>query len=70
MNGAGKYDDACTQARTSTQALGAALIVIGGKEGHGFSVQMPMEALIKLPDMLEFMAKQIRLDIESGQTSH
>lgn len=35
--GPGKYDEACTQALEATGAQSVILIVIGGKEGHGFS---------------------------------
>lgn len=64
MRGPGKYDDACTQARESTGAAGAVLIVLDGDHGYGFSVQVTPEALFRLPEMLEYMAKQIRADLE------
>lgn len=64
MNDPGKYDDACTQARISTQGKGVALIVIRGSKGNGFSVQMPKTVLVNLPDILEFMAQEIRADIK------
>lgn len=60
MNGPGKYDDACTQARLSTNALGAILIVLDGKHGNGFSVQVPLHVLPALPELLETVARQIR----------
>lgn len=65
--GPGKYDDVCTQAREAAHAQGAALIIIGGQRGSGFSVQMPPHVLGLLPDMLETMAKQIRDDLIEGK---
>lgn len=64
--GPGKYDDVCTKVRrlTGVDKTGGAvvLIVLGGKHGHGFSMQSDLETLKLLPDMLETMAKQIRKD--------
>jgi hypothetical protein len=50
MNNPGKYDDLCT-------------IIIGGDRGPGFSVQGTRSVLALLPDMLEFMAAEIRKDL-------
>lgn len=61
-HGPGKYDDATTAARLSTDALGVALIVIGGRAGSGFSVQGPPELLLDLPTLLRDLADQIESD--------
>jgi len=61
----GKYDDACTQARLATGALGTVLLVLGGRKGHGFSVQAPPEVLSALPGMLETVAAEIRRDLQA-----
>ena len=63
INNPGKYDDACTVARKSTEADSAVLIIVGGKLGSGFSIQATRGVLIGLPDLLEFMAKEIRKDL-------
>lgn len=62
--GAGKYDAECTKARESTGADSAILIVTNGTKGSGFAVQATPADLVRLPDMLETMAKQIRADLE------
>lgn len=59
--GPGKYDDACTVARESTQAEAVVLLVLNGDRGTGFSVQSHGEDIsAALPDLLEHMARQIR----------
>jgi hypothetical protein len=65
--GAGKYDYICTAAREMAKADGALVIILGGEIGSGFSVQADFATQLKLPDMLEMMAKQIRSDLEAGQ---
>lgn len=62
-HGPGKYDDLCTEAREQAQADGAVLIIMGGAKGDGFDVQVPVDKLFGLPDVLEYMAKQIRADL-------
>ncbi len=58
--GPGKYDDACTAARLATDAAGVVLIVLGGKQGSGFSVQVEGEDLTwALPALLRSVADQI-----------
>lgn len=61
--GPGKYDEPCTIARESTQAVGVALLVFGGIHGDGFSVQAPYEVTRQLPAFLEQMAKDIRASL-------
>lgn len=63
MHGAGKYDPLLTQARKAAGATSAALIVIDGNLGPGFSVQCVPENLLKLPAMLRLMATQIEADL-------
>jgi hypothetical protein len=60
--GAGKYDDAATAVRVATGAQGVVLIVVGGWEGSGFSVQGPVPLLKDLPNILRYMADQIERD--------
>lgn len=60
-NGPGKYDDLCTEVRTKAEAQGVIVIVIDGKLGNGFSVQADVDTLSRLPEMLESIAKQMRL---------
>jgi hypothetical protein len=58
--GPGKYDPLCTDARERSQARGVLLIVIGGEHGDGFSCQGDALVLAQLPDLLEFVAREIR----------
>ena len=66
MIGPGKYDDEASIARIATGASGVVLIILGGSKGSGFSVQASLPDMLKLPSMLEFMAQQIRADMEGG----
>lgn len=59
FNGPGKYDHVATDARKAAKAAGIGLIVIGGEHGDGFSVQMPPELLLVLPELLRTMATDI-----------
>jgi hypothetical protein len=61
--GEGKYDELCGQARDGAEAAGAALLIIGGMRGSGFSVQMPPDLALLLPVMLRDMADQIEADL-------
>lgn len=58
--GPGKYDDLCTYVREQTQAEGTIVIVLGGNKGSGFSCQADLPTTLRLPDMLERLAKDIR----------
>jgi len=61
-SGAGKYNEECTKVRESTGADSTILIVTNGIKGSGFAVQATPADLVRLPDMLEMMAKKIRAD--------
>jgi hypothetical protein len=62
--GPGKYDELCAlvyqQAGVKDGDGGVAVIVIGGKNGHGFSVQADLVTTLKLAQTLEYMAAEIR----------
>jgi len=64
--GPGRYDDLCTYVREQAQARGTIVIVIGGNRGEGFECQLDYETMLRVPDLLESMAKQIRDDMEMG----
>ena len=56
--GPGKYDDILTEVRERVEAAGgAALLVVGGKHGHGFSVQATLEATLMMAEVMESAAK-------------
>lgn len=65
MIGPGKYDSICTLVREQTKARGAIVIVIDGHLGGGFSVQADFNTTLKLPEILETMAKEIRQSFET-----
>jgi hypothetical protein len=66
--GPGKYDTLCTHVRNEVglggaeiiEGGGVVLIVIGGDEGSGFSCQADVETTLRLPDILEDVARKIR----------
>lgn len=60
--GPGKYDDLCTHVRAQTNADGAIVIVFGGERGSGFSCQADINPTLSIPEILEYIAKQIRRD--------
>jgi hypothetical protein len=60
--GPGLYDDEVTALRERYHAHGVVLIVLGGDKGEGFSMQASLETTLRLPEMLEYMAAQIRED--------
>ena len=62
MLGPGKYDELCTYVREQTKAAGVVVIVLGGEDGHGFSVQAPLEVAATLPRLLRIMADSIERD--------
>lgn len=59
-NGAGKYDDLCTQAREQADADACILILKNGNKGTGFSMQTTNDIdILALPHMLRLLAQQI-----------
>lgn len=60
--GPGLYDDEVTALRKRYHAVGVVLIVMGGDKGEGFSMQADLETTLKLPEMLEWIAAQLRED--------
>ena len=66
MHGPGKYDVACTVARTACgPASEAVLIVLNGVHGDGFSVQASLLTLGRLPEILRQMASAIEEDLST-----
>jgi hypothetical protein len=65
--GEGKYDTLCTYVREQAEAEGAIVVIMRGKDGSGFAVQADLQTQLTLPDILEFMARQIRADLEKGK---
>lgn len=59
LNGPGKYDALATEARLKAQAQGVMLIVFGGNLGEGFAAQLPPHILIRVPEILRDVARQI-----------
>ena len=60
--GPGRYDDEVTALRERYHAHGVILIVMGGDRGEGFSMQASLETTLRLPEILEHIAAQIRED--------
>ena len=64
--GPGKYDDLATIVRERAgigDQGGVIVIVMGGNKGNGFACQTDLVTMLRMPDMLENIARQIR---ESG----
>jgi hypothetical protein len=57
--GPGRYDDAATAARKSTEAAGVLLFVFDGKHGTGFSAQIPPLLVLRIPEILRRLADEI-----------
>lgn len=57
--GPGKYDKEVTEIRKRLKADGVILIVFGGKNGPGFSAQLPLHETLLIPKFLRDMADQI-----------
>jgi hypothetical protein len=63
--GPGKYDDVCVEACTKVGVTeqtggGVVLIVLGGNKGNGFSCQADLKTALAMPEILEYVAKQMR----------
>jgi len=65
--GKGKYDDLCTYVRTAAKAESAIIMVFGGKDGGGFSVQATSDIVFSLPKLLRETAQQIEDSFKKGQ---
>ena len=65
--GPGKYDDLCSHVRAEAKARGVAVIVLGGVHGNGFSMQANAVDTLMLPELLEFMASEIRASLKEGK---
>lgn len=60
-NGPGKYDRYCTLIRKETGAHTVVVLVLGGNEGEGFSVQSIMpDVRAMLPELLQSMADDLK----------
>lgn len=64
--GGGKYEAECTAARESAKAVGAILIILGGRAGAGFEAQVPPGILPVVPAMLRDMADQMTEDLKAA----
>lgn len=61
--GPGKYDDLATLVRERSKARGTLVVVVGGNQGSGFSVQTDEPAFLDaLPSLLRSIADQIEED--------
>lgn len=60
--GKGKYDDELTEALRRAGATRGVLIVFDGKGGPGFACQTTPLELMRLPEVLESLAAQMRQD--------
>jgi hypothetical protein len=65
-DGPGVYDGFCTMVREANDARCVVLLVVGGDHGNGFSVQAEENFHGMVPDLLEAIARQIRVDRARG----
>jgi hypothetical protein len=56
----GQFDAACDDVRQTTGARCAAVVIIDGDAGSGYSVVGPLDAQVLLPDILEQIASTLR----------
>ncbi|CAG4892688.1 hypothetical protein [Paraburkholderia gardini] len=56
----GSLESACSHVLRAAHARCAAVIVLNGDEGSGYSVKGPLDAQVLLPDILEQMALCLR----------
>ncbi|MFM0115155.1 hypothetical protein [Paraburkholderia nemoris] len=61
---ANQFDAVCRQVRSATHASCAAVIVIDGNGGSGYSVIGPLETQALLPSILEQMAHALRTQLK------
>jgi hypothetical protein len=67
VDGPGKYDDLCTFVREQVGAAenGAVMVVVlNGNRGTGFSVQGDPKIAQVMPDLLESVVKQMRIELK------
>ncbi|MFM0502939.1 hypothetical protein [Paraburkholderia caffeinilytica] len=57
---AGQFDGECNDVRQATGARCAAVVIIEGDAGSGYSVVGPLDAQVLLPDILEQIASTLR----------
>jgi hypothetical protein len=62
--GPGKYDAECTMIRELTNARGVIVLVVGGDRGGGFSCQGDLDLQLRLPMILEDIARQMRESLQ------
>lgn len=71
--GAGNYDDECHEVMVKTEAEGVALVVINGKKGGGFSINiLPERAMAmypKLPELFRAVADEIDGEMSRPQSA-
>jgi hypothetical protein len=60
----GKYDELCNYVRAEADAVGALVMVLDGPRGFGWSCKGDESIVMKLPTILERMAKEIRAAME------
>jgi len=65
--GAGKYDDLATACRVVSGARAVLVIIMEGKDGSGFSVQMEEGMLVPLPKLLREVADSIEKEMGNDQ---
>jgi hypothetical protein len=61
-----KYEDLYTQVREQAQARSAMVFILNGTSGSGFSVQADLATHVKLPEIFENVAAQIRAALREG----
>ena len=57
---ADQFDAPCNYVRQATGARCAAVVIIDGDAGSGYSVVGPLDTQVLLPDILEQMARTLR----------
>lgn len=60
--GPGKYDDLATHVRKRAKARAVIVIIMGGDQGSGFSVQTEAGLVLPLPALLRKLADDIEQD--------
>jgi hypothetical protein len=61
---AGLFDRVCDHVRQSTDARCAAVVIIGGESGSGYSIAGSFDAQLLLPDILRKMADILERQFE------